>query len=131
MLHYNTPPEQKRIIGELASGTKLKGLVTIIQPTPTSRSDQGEINGLYNLLCSLKGSNKKYWLTLPEIIRMVEESGLQLQEVKSLEGGSYTINGFYKERYALSGGEIKKVQTYLAGEEGIYMPTRVISALRR
>ncbi len=131
MLHYNTPSEQKRIIEEMAKSTRLNGLVTIVQPTPTSKRARGEINGLYNLLCGMKGSNKKYWLTLAEITRMVEKSGLQIQEIKSLGDGSYTVDGFYKERYNLSGGEIERVRTYLTGQEGVYMPTSVITAIRR
>ncbi len=131
MLHYNTPSEQRRIITELAGGTAPNGLVTLVQPTPTSRKDKREINGLYDVLCGLKGSNKKHWLTVAEIIRMVEKSGLQLQEVKSLKNGSYTINGFYKERYNLSDEEVERVRTYLAGQVGVYMPTSVITAIRR
>ncbi len=131
MLHYNTPSEQKRIIEEMTKGTRPNGLITIVQPTPPSRTDKREINGLYNLLCTMKGSNKKYWLTLPEITRIVEESGLQIREVKSLEGGSYTIDGFYRERYNLSDGDVEKVRTYLAGQEGVFMPTSMITAIRR
>lgn len=131
MLHYNTPSEQRKIIEEMAAGTKSKGLVTIVQPTPISRRDKREINGLYDLLCGMKSSNKKYWLTLAEITKLVEDSGLQIQEIKSLEDGKYTVDGFYKERYNLSGEEIGKVRTYLAGQEGVYMPTSVITAIRR
>jgi len=131
MLHYNTPCEQKQIIEEMATGMKPNGLVIIVQPTPISRRDKREINGLYDLLCGLKGSNKKYWLTLAEITSMIEESGLQIREIKSLENGSYTVDDFYRGRYKLSGEEIEKVRKYLAEREGVYMPTSVITAIRR
>ncbi|MEK6950698.1 MAG: class I SAM-dependent methyltransferase [Nanoarchaeota archaeon] len=131
MLHYNTPAEQKQIIAEMATGTRAGGLVTIVQPTPMSRKNKKEINGLYDLLCGMKSSNKKCWLTLAEITRLVERSGLQIQESKWLENGKYTVDGFYKERYKLSDEEIEKVRTYLAGRPGVYMPTSVITAIRR
>ncbi|MBI4148849.1 class I SAM-dependent methyltransferase [Candidatus Woesearchaeota archaeon] len=131
MLHYNTPAEQRHIISEMAAGTQPGGLVTIVQPIPVSAEDKKEVNGLYRLLCTMKGISQKHWLRLPELVGMVQEAGLSLHEVRVLEDGFYTIDGFYKRRYALSHDEVTSVRSSLAGREGICMPTSIITALKR
>jgi len=128
LLHYNSPKDQIKIFKNIKDALNPNGIAVIIQQMP-SEKEMDKAQYLYDLLSSLKGSNKKYCLSLKTTIRLIGFGGLKLKHFKKLNGGIYSLRGFYKGRYSLSEDQLEELECSI-GCNSIKMPTYVLTLIK-
>ncbi len=123
--------EQRKILFNARNRLQRNGLLTVIQPTPRNPSERGHVQRVYDWLAAHSRGHQKHWLLTSELFAMIEATGLNVEDVRTLNGGACTIEGFYRQRYSLSDADVQAFERAFDWEKGVTLPTTVITARAR